>query len=85
MIDGLSPVCILVRSWASTDRYRFVQVRAGRFGAGRLIAGVVVSVDHPERGRMLASKLVEWACSYYRVYLDDTALGWVNADAMPGA
>jgi len=87
-MDGLSPVCILVRSWGSAERYQFVQVRSGRFGTGRLVAGVVVSLDNPERGRVLAGKLVEWARAYYRVHLDDSALEWVNAGSAgnaPGA
>jgi hypothetical protein len=80
MSDGLSPVCVLVRSWGSSDRFAFVQVRAGVRGAGRLIAGVVVSLDKPERGRVLARKLVEWARAYYRVYLADSALPWLSND-----
>jgi len=80
MSDGLSPVCVLVRSWGSSDRFVFVQVRAGARGAGRLIAGVVVSLDRPERGRVLVRKLVEWARAYYRVHLDDSALPWIGND-----
>jgi hypothetical protein len=80
MSDGLSPVCVLVRPWGSSDRFAFVQVRAGARGAGRLIAGVVVSLDRPERGRVLVRKLVEWARAYYRVHLDDSALPWLGND-----
>ena len=80
MSDGLSPVRVLVRPWAASDRFAFVQVRAGARGAGRLIAGVVVSLDRPERGRVLARKLVEWARAYYRVHLDDSALPWIGND-----
>jgi hypothetical protein len=80
MSDGLSPVCVLARSWGSSDRFAFVQVRAGARGAGRLIAGVVVSLDKPERGRVLVRKLVEWARAYYRVHLDDSALPWLGND-----
>ena len=80
MSDGLSPVCVLVKPWASSDRFAFVQVRAGVRGAGRLIAGVVVSLDRPESGRVLARKLVEWARAYYRVHLDDSALPWIGSD-----
>jgi len=80
MSDGLSPVCVLVRSWGSSDRFAFVQVRAGARGAGRLIAGVVVSLDRPERGRVLVRKLVEWARAYYRVHLGDSALPWLSND-----
>jgi len=80
MSDGLSPVLVLVRSWGASDRFAFVQVRAGTRGAGRLIAGVVVSLDRPERGRVLARKLVEWARAYYRVHLDDSALPWLGND-----
>ena len=78
MSDGLSPVLVLVRSWGASDRFAFVQVRAGARGTGRLIAGVVVSLDRPERGRVLARKLVEWARAYYRVHLDDSALPWLS-------
>jgi len=80
MSDGLSPVCVLVKPWGSSDRFAFVQVRAGARGAGRLIAGVVVSLDRPERGRVLVRKLVEWARAYYRVHLDDSALPWIGND-----
>jgi hypothetical protein len=80
MSDGLSPVLVLVRPWAASDRFAFVQVRAGARGAGRLIAGVVVSLDRPERGRVLARKLVEWARAYYRVHLDDSVLPWLDGD-----
>ena len=80
MSDGLSPVCVLVKSWAASGRFVFVQVRAGARGAGRLIAGVVVSLDRPERGRVLVRKLVEWARAYYRVHLDDSALPWIGND-----
>ena len=80
MSDGLSLVCVLVKSWAASGRFVFVQVRAGARGAGRLIAGVVVSLDRPERGRVLARKLVEWARAYYRVHLDDSALPWIGND-----
>jgi hypothetical protein len=80
MSDGLSPVCVLVKPWGSSDRFAFVQVRAGARGAGRLIAGVVVSLDKPERGRVLVRKLVEWARAYYRVHLDDSALPWLGND-----
>jgi len=79
MSDGLSPVLVLVRSWGASDRFAFVQVRAGARGAGRLIAGVVVSLDRPERGRVLARKF-EWARAYYRVHLDDSALPWIGSD-----
>ena len=78
MNDGLSPVCVLVRSWGSSDRFAFVQVRAGARGAGRLIAGAVVLLDNPERGRVLVRRLVGWARAYYRVYLDDSALPWLS-------
>ena len=80
MSDGLSPVLVLVRSWGASDRFAFVQVRAGARGTGRLIAGVVVSLDRSERGRVLARKLVEWARAYYRVHLDDSALPWLGND-----
>ena len=80
MSDGLSPVLVLVRSWGASDRFAFVQVRAGARGAGRLIAGVVVSLDNPERGRVLVRKLVEWARAYYRVHLGDSALQWLGND-----
>jgi len=80
MSDGLLPVCVLVKPWAASDRFAFVQVRSGARGAGRLIAGVVVSLDKPERGRVLARKLVEWARAYYRVHLDDSALPWLGND-----
>ena len=80
MSDGLSPVCVLVRPWAASDRFAFVQVRAGARGAGRLIAGVVVLFDNPERGRVLVRRLVGWARAYYRVHLDDSALPWLDDD-----
>ena len=80
MSDGLSPVCVLVKPWGSSDKFAFVQVRAGARGAGRLIAGVVVSLDRPERGRVLVRKLVEWARAHYRVHLDDSALPWIGND-----
>ena len=80
MSDGLSPVLVLARSWGASDRFAFVQVRAGARGTGRLIAGVVVLLDRPERGRVLARKLVEWARAYYRVHLDDSALPWIGND-----
>jgi hypothetical protein len=80
MSDGLSPVCVLVRSWGSSDRFAFVQVRAGARGAGRLIAGAVVLLDNPERGRVLVRRLVGWARAYYRVHLDDSALPWLDDD-----
>jgi len=80
MNDGLSPVCVLVKPWSASDRFAFVQVRAGVRGAGRLIAGVVVLFDNPERGRVLVCKLVGWARAYYRVYLDDSALPWLGND-----
>ena len=78
MSDGLSPVLVLVRSWGASDRFAFVQVRAGARGTGRLIAGVVVSLDRPERGRVLVRRLVGWARAYYRVHLDDSALPWLS-------
>jgi hypothetical protein len=80
MSDGLSPVCVLVRPWAASDRFAFVQVRSGARGTGRLIAGVVVLFDNPERGRVLVRRLVGWARAYYRVYLDDSALPWLDDD-----
>jgi len=80
MSDGLSPVCVMLRSWGSSDRFVFVQVRAGVLGAGRLIAGVVVSLDKPDRGRVLVRRLVEWARAYYRVHIDDSALPWLGND-----
>jgi len=80
MSDGLSPVCVLVRSWGSSDRFAFVQVRSGARGAGRLIAGVVVSLDNPERGRVLVRRLVGWARAYYCVHLHDSALPWIGND-----
>jgi hypothetical protein len=55
-------------------------VRAGVRGAGRLVAGVVVSLDRPEHGRVLVRKLVGWARAYYRVHLDDSALPWLSND-----
>ena len=78
MSDGLLPVCVLVRPWAASDRFAFVQVRSGARGTGRLIAGVVVLFDNPERGRVLVRRLVGWARAYYRVYLDDSALPWLS-------
>ena len=80
MSDGLLPVCVLVRPWAASDRFAFVQVRSGARGTGRLIAGVVVLFDNPERGRVLVRRLVGWARAYYRVYLDDSALPWLSND-----
>jgi hypothetical protein len=80
MNDGLLPVCVLVKPWGSSDRFAFVQVRAGVRGAGRLIAGVVVLFDNPERGRVLVRRLVGWARAYYRVHLDDSALPWLGND-----
>jgi len=80
MSDGLLPVCVLVKPWAASDRFAFVQVRSGARGTGRLIAGVVVLFDNPERGRVLVRKLVKWARAYYRVYLDDSALPWLGSD-----
>jgi len=80
MSDGLSPVCVLVKPWGSSDKFAFVQVRSGRLGAGRLIAGVVVSLDGSERGRVLVRRLVEWARAYYRVHLDDSVLPWLGND-----
>jgi len=81
MSGGLSPVCVLAKPWGSSDRFAFVQVRAGARGAGRLIAGVVVSLDRPERACVLVRKLVEWARAYYRVHLDDSALSWLGDGA----
>ena len=78
--DGLSPVCVLVRLWSASDGFAFVQVRSGARGTGRLIAGVVVLFDNPERGRVLVRKLVGWARAYYRVHLDDSALPWLDND-----
>jgi hypothetical protein len=78
MSDGLLPVCVLVKPWAASDRFAFVQVRSGARGTGRLIAGVVVLFDNPERGRVLVRRLVGWARAYYRVYLDDSALPWLS-------
>jgi hypothetical protein len=80
MSDGLLPVCVLVKPWAASDRFAFVQVRSGARGTGRLIAGVVVLFDNPERGRVLVRRLVGWARAYYRVYLDDSALPWLSND-----
>ena len=80
MSDGLSPVCVLVRPWAASDRFAFVQVRSGARGTGRLIAGVVVLFDNPERGRVLVRRLVGWARAYYCVHLDDSALPWIGSD-----
>jgi hypothetical protein len=80
MSDGLLPVCVLVRPWAASDRFAFVQVRSGARGTGRLIAGVVVLFDNPERGRVLVRRLVGWARAYYRVHLDDSALPWLGSD-----
>jgi hypothetical protein len=76
--DGLSPVCVLVRPWAASDRFAFVQVRSGARGTGRLIAGVVVLFDNPERGRVLVRRLVGWARAYYCVHLHDSVLPWLN-------
>ena len=78
MSDGLLPVCVLVKPWAASDRFAVVQVRSGARGTGRLIAGVVVLFDNPERGRVLVRRLVGWARAYYRVYLDDSALPWLS-------
>ena len=78
--DGLSPVCVLVRPWAASDRFAFVQVRAGVLGTGRLIAGVLVLFDNPERGRVLVRRLIGWARAYYRVHLDDSVLPWFDGD-----
>ena len=76
--DGLSPVCVLVRPWAASDRFAFVHLSSGARGSGRLIAGVVVLFDNPERGRVLVRRLVGWARAYYCVHLHDSVLPWLN-------